>query len=120
MDIVEKAADALAELEEEGIIVQQGWYDENIRKLHVTIWNLGEYGGEHSDDGQEVEVAAVQICIWSNKDQVKLKKRIKRLMKAAGFCFMDANDTLEADTKIFMNAARFMAAEEAEQEDEEE
>jgi hypothetical protein len=33
---------------------------------------------------------------------------------------MGANDNLETDTKIFMNAARFMAAEEAEQEDEEE
>lgn len=119
MDIVGKATDALAVLEDEGIIVQQGWYDENIRKLHVTVWNLGDYGGEHSDDEEEVEIAAVQVCIWSNKDQMKLKKRIKRLMKKAGFVFMGANDNLETDTKIFMNAARFMAAEEAEQEEEE-
>ena len=41
-------------------------------------------------------------------------------MCKAGFAFMGANDNLETDTKIFMNAARFMAAEEAEQEDEEE
>ena len=69
---------------------------------------------------EEVEIAAVQVCIWSSTDQIRLKKRIKRLMKKAGFAFMGANDNLETDTKIFMNAARFMAAEEAEQEDEEE
>lgn len=120
MDIVKKTLDALAVLEAEGITVQQGWYDADIKGLHVTVWNLGDYGGEHSDDDEEVEIAAVQVCIWSSTDQIRLKKRIKRLMKKAGFTFMGANDNLETDTKIFMNAARFMAAEEAEQEDEEE
>lgn len=119
MDIVKKALDALAVLEDENIAVQQGWYDEDVNKLHVTVWNLGDYGGEHSDDEEEVEISAVQVCIWSHKDQIRLKKRIKRLMKAAGFVFTGANDNLETDTKIFMNAARFMAAEEG-QEDEKE
>ena len=72
MDIVGKTLETLAVLEDEGIIVQQGWYDESIKKLHVTVWNLGDYGGEGSDDETEVEIAAVQVCIWSNKDQVKL------------------------------------------------
>lgn len=119
MDIIEKAAEALEELSDEGIIVQQGWYDENIRGLHVTLWNLGDYEGEHSDDTEEVEVASVQVNIWSDKDQVALKKRIKRLMKKAGFYFAGSNDNLEADTKIFSNAARFIAAEEVKQEEEE-
>ena len=117
MDIVKKTLDALEVLEAEGITVQQGWYDADIKGLHVTVWNLGDYGGEHSDDD---EIGEVQVCIWSSKDQIRLKKRIRRLMKKAGFAFMGANDNLETDTKIFMNAARFMAAEEAEQEDEEE
>nr|DAF92315.1 MAG TPA: Protein of unknown function (DUF806) [Myoviridae sp. ctBvM24] len=120
MDIVGIALEALEPLEDDGIIVKQGWYDGNIRKLHVTVWNLGEYAGEHSDDDVEVEIMAVQVCIWSDKDQIKLKKRIKCLMKRAGFHFMGAEDNLETDTRIFMNAARFMAAEElTEQEDEE-
>ena len=118
MDIVGKALNALAVLENDGIIVQQGWYDESIAKLHVTVWNLGDYSGEHSDDDEEVEIAAVQVCIWSNKDQIELKKRIRHLMKKAEFYFMGAEDNLETDTKIFMNAARFMTAEEVEQEDE--
>lgn len=120
MDIIEKAADALAELEDEGIIVQQGWYDRNINGLHITLWNLGDYEGGHSDDMEELEIASVQVCIWSDRDQVELKKRIRKLMKAAGFLFQGSNDNLETDTKIYMNAARFMAAEETEQEEEDE
>lgn len=61
MDIVKKTLDALEVLEAEGITVQQGWYDADIKGLHVTVWNLGDYGGEHSDDDEEVEIAAVQV-----------------------------------------------------------
>lgn len=117
MDIIKKAADALAELITEGVIVQQGWYDKDINSLHVTLWNLGEYEGAYSDDDDEIEIASVQVNIWSDKDQVKLKKKIKRLMKKAGFYYMGSNDNLETGTKIFMNAARFMAVEEREQEE---
>ena len=41
MDIVKKTLDALEVLEAEGITVQQGWYDADIKGLHVTVWNLG-------------------------------------------------------------------------------
>ena len=75
MDIVKKTLDALEVLEAEGITVQQGWYDADIKGLHVTVWNLGDYGGEHSDDDEEVEIAAVQVCIWSSTDQIGLVKR---------------------------------------------
>ncbi|MCI9438466.1 MAG: hypothetical protein HFH85_15120 [Lachnospiraceae bacterium] len=115
MDIIKMAADALEPLQKEGIPVQQGWYD-GSRKLHVTLWNLGEYEGAHSDDAGEIEVASVQVNIWSGSDQVKLKKRIRRLMKKAGFCYMDSRDELETDTKVFINALRFMAAQEMEEE----
>lgn len=118
MDIVQKAAEALKELSDEGIIVQQGWYDESVHDLHITIWNLGEYEDAHSDDEAELEVASVQINIWSNEDQVTLKKRVKKLMKKAGFYYTGSDDNLETDTKIYTNAARFMAAEEIEREEE--
>lgn len=116
MDIIEKSANALQELTDEGITVQQGWYDKNIGDLHITLWNLGDYDGEFSDDEPEVECASVQVNIWSDRDQVKLKNRIKKLMRAAGFYFMGANDKLETDTKIFINAMRFLAAEEKKEE----
>lgn len=116
MDIIKKAADALQVLTDEGITVQQGWYDKNIKGLHVTLWNLGDYDGEFSDDDAEVECASVQVNIWSGRDQISLKNRIKKLMKAAGFYFMGANDKLETDTRIFINAMRFLAAEEKKEE----
>lgn len=120
MDIIKKAAEALAELTNEGIIIQQGWYDENINKLHITLWDLGDYdgSGKYSDDEQEIEIASIQVNIWSDKDQIKLKKRVKRLMEKADFYYMGSNDNVETNTKIFMNAARFMAVEEREQEEE--
>ncbi len=112
MDIIEMAADALKPIQDGGIQVQQGWYDEKIGKVHVTLWNLGDYEGGHSDDAEEIEVASVQVNIWSGKDQVAMKKRIRKLMKKAGFYYMGGNDELETDTKIFINVMRFMALQE--------
>lgn len=120
MDIIKKAAEALKELSDEGIVVQQGWYDENIHDLHITLWSLGEYEDAHSDDEAEIEVASIQVNIWSNKDQITLKKRVKKLMKKAGFYYVGSNDNLETDTKVFSNAARFITAEEVEQGEEDE
>lgn len=119
MDIIALSAEALQPLSDDGIIVQQGWYDKNIKKLHVTLWNLGDYEGAHADDATEVDVASVQVNIWSNKDQISLKNRIKKLMKKAGFYYMGGNDELEADTRIFNNAMRFLKAEEVAEEMEE-
>lgn len=119
MDIIAMAAKTLKPIEDSGIIVQQGWYDKSIQKLHVTLWNMGEYDGEYSDDEAEVEVASIQVNIWSKEDQIFLKKRIKKLMIEAGFYYMGSNDELETDTKIFMNAMRFMAAQESEMEESE-
>lgn len=119
MDVIAEAAEALEELTDEGILVQQGWYDKNVNGLHITLWNLGDYPGNFSDDMEESETATVQVNIWSKKDQVKLKKRIKKLMKKAGFIFLGANDSLDTETKIYTNAARYMLHEEIEQEDEE-
>ena len=56
MDIIKLASDALKPISDGGIPVQQGWYDESIGKVHVTLWSLGDYEGGHSDDAEEVEV----------------------------------------------------------------
>ena len=115
MDIIKLASDALKPISDGGIPVQQGWYDESIGKVHVTLWSLGDYEGGHSDDAEEVEVASVQVNIWSGKDQVSMKGRIKKLMKKAGFYYMGGTDELEADTRIFINAMRFMAVQEVQE-----
>lgn len=115
MDIIKMASDALQPVADSGIPVQQGWYDESAGKLHVTLWCLGDYGGGHSDDAEEIEIASLQVNIWSRKDQTALKRRIRELMKGAGFYYMGGSDELETDTKIFTNAMRFMAAQETEE-----
>lgn len=120
MDIVKMASDALKQIEDSGIPVQQGWYDEGIGKMHVTLWSLGDYEGGHSDDTEEVEIASLQVNIWSKKDQISVKNRIKKLMKKAGFYYMGGNDELETDTKIFTNAMRFMAVQEVQEMEESE
>nr|WP_302593956.1 hypothetical protein [uncultured Acetatifactor sp.] len=117
MDIIALASKALKPVSDDGTTVRQGWYDEDMRKLHVTLWSLGDYDGVHADDAVEVEIASVQVNIWSDKDQVSLKDRIKKLMRKAGFYYMGGNDELETDTKVFINAMRFMYAQEAEKEE---
>lgn len=119
MDIIKSAADALKPVSDSGIRVQAGWYDESIGDIHVTLWYMGDYDGGHSDDDVEIDVASIQVCIWSKNDQQNLKKQIKKLMKKAGFYYTDGNDQLEADTGIFMNAMRFLLMEEAEEDKEE-
>lgn len=117
VEIIAMAAEALKPVSNDGITVEQGWYDKELKKLHVTLWSLGDYDGAHADDDTEVEVASIQVNIWSGEDQISLKKRIKRLMKKAGFYYMGGNDELETDTKVFINAMRFMYAQEAEKEE---
>lgn len=117
VDVIALASEALKPVSDDGITVRQGWYDEEMKKLHVTLWSLGDYDDGHADDDAEVEVASVQVNIWSGKDQISLKKRIKKLMKKAGFYYMGGNDELETDTKVFINAMRFMYAQETDKEE---
>lgn len=41
-DIIKDASDALKPIEDRGITVMQGWYDKDLNKCHVTLWDLGE------------------------------------------------------------------------------
>lgn len=118
MDIIERAAIALQPVSDDGIIVRQGWFEENLKSLHVTLWNLSEYVAAHSDDDEEIEAGMVQVNIWSAKDQVSLKNRIKKLMRKSGFMFTEGNDEIEPDTRIFINAMRFLYIQEAEEQEE--
>lgn len=120
MDIIERAAEALKPVSDDGIIVRQGWYDESLKKLHVTLWNLSDYVAAHSDDDEEIEAGMIQVNVWSAHDQVSLKKRIKKLMRKAGFLFVEGNDGIETDTRIFINAMRFLHMAETENNETEE
>lgn len=117
MDVIKLSARALQPIADEGIRVQQGWYDKNLHTLHVTLWLIQDYEESHSDDGCDVEAAMVQVNIWSDRDQNELKERIKKLMKKNGFQYAEGNDESEPDTGIFVNAMRFLMLRETEEEE---
>lgn len=115
MDVIGLAAEALKPLTEEGVIVQQGWYDDSLHRLHITLWKMRDYEEGHSDDECDVEAATIQVNIWSEEDQQELTKRVKKLMKANGFLYTEGNDQAEPDTGVFTNAMRFLIVREAEE-----
>lgn len=107
-DIIKDAADALSEVKESGIQVVQGWYRKDIKDTHVTLWDLGETDDSHSDDAAEGVQQSVQVTIFSQKDEVALAAKIKKLMKRCGFQFEARNaDDSEPQNGIYMKAQRF-------------
>lgn len=116
MDIIEQAAKALEPLAATGIPVQQGWYDEKLKKTHITLWNLSDSDAAASDDEPDTEDAYLQINIWATYDAVDLKKRVKRLLQQSGFIYEDGQDVQETP-EIYNKAMRFYKIEEAEMEE---
>ncbi|MBD5550234.1 MAG: hypothetical protein HDQ96_03520 [Lachnospiraceae bacterium] len=107
-DIIKDASDALKEVSDSGIQVVQGWYRKDIKKTHVTLWDLGETEGDYSDDDAEGTEQAVQVTIFSKKDEVALAEKIKELMKQHGFLYEARNtDDSEPQNGIYMKAQRF-------------
>ena len=61
-DIIKDASDALKPIEDRGITVMQGWYDKDLNKCHVTLWDLGETDDNFSDDDAEGVTLSLQPC----------------------------------------------------------
>ena len=107
-DIIKDASEALEEISDRGITVMQGWYDKNIKDCHVTLWDLGETEGDHSDDDAEGVTLSVQVTVFSTEDETVLAREIKALMKIHGFDFEGRNgDDSKPDDGIYMKAQRF-------------
>lgn len=74
----------------------------------MTLWDLGEEDENHSDDAAEGVRLAVQVTIFSRKDELTLARRIKELMLNAGFDFEGRNaDDSQPEDGIYMKAQRF-------------
>lgn len=107
-DIIKDASEALRQVSDRGIVVMQGWYDEDIKKCHVTLWDLGETDDNFSDDDAEGVTLSVQVTIFSKDDEIKLAREIKHLMKKQGFSFEGRNgDDSKPEEGIYMKAQRF-------------
>lgn len=112
MDIIEIIAKALESISFRGITVVQGWYDQNINDTHITFCELSDRSNNISDDEEEDIVHTIQVDIWSLKDEWKLKKEVKKLMVLNDFGYIDGQDFIEPDTKIYHKALRFSYLEE--------
>ena len=100
-DIIKDASDVLKPIEDRGITVMQGWYDKDLNKCHVTLWDLGE------TDAEGVTLS-LQVTIFSKEDEVELAREIKSLMKENGFSFEGRNgDDSKPEDGIYMKAQRF-------------
>ena len=74
-DIIKDASGALQQISDRGITVMQGWYDKNIHKTHVTLWDLGEVDENFSDDDAEGVTLSLQVTIFSESDEVELARK---------------------------------------------
>lgn len=107
MDIIAEAAQALEPISKRGITVKQGWYDETLKKTHITLWSLSDAEENYCDDTNEAVEGYLQVNIWAQYDAEDLKKEVKKLLKAADFCYQDGNDAEEQKPRIFNKAMRF-------------
>lgn len=90
-----------------GVHTEEGWYNQNINDTHITFYFMDDTEVNFSEDTNEDEEYYIQVDIWSKKDCFKLKKKVKKLLKKAGFTYFAGNDQYEADTGIYHKAARF-------------
>ena len=77
------------------------------RESWVTKGILGLLFTDFSEDTNENEEYYIQVDIWSKEDCFKLKKKVKKLLKKAGFTYFTGNDQYEVETGIYHKAARF-------------
>ena len=112
MDIIEIIAEALKSISDKGITVVQGWYDKNINDTHITFCELSDRSNNISDDEEEDIAHTIQVDIWSKKDELKLKKEVKKLMLNNDFGYIDGADFFEIETKIYHKSLRFSYLEE--------
>lgn len=90
-----------------GIHVEEGWYNQDINDTHITFSYMTDTDANYSDDKSENEEYYIQVDIWSREDCFLLKRKVKKLLKKAGFTYVAGNDDYEQETEIYHKAMRF-------------
>ena len=90
-----------------GIHTEEGWYNQDINETHITFYFMSDEDTDFSEDTNESEEYYIQVDIWSKEDCYLLKKKVKKLLKKAGFTYFAGNDQYEKETGIYHKAARF-------------
>lgn len=108
IDIVDKLY-KLLETTEDGVIVMEGWYDENINNTHITFLLEQDIEKNHADDINASEEVMIQVDIWSknSKESRELKKKVKKILKDNNFLYETGQDFYELESKLFHKAMRF-------------
>ncbi len=108
MDVILAAQQALKPIIDRGVPVQEGWYDQNQKRLHVSLWPLDESPLAASDDAEEIETAAIQITIFSTTEQEALREEIKQLMVSAGASYRGTDQQqTRIEAGIYIRPLRF-------------
>lgn len=116
MDVIEAAYNALGPIRERGVRVQEGWYDERYKDLHVTLWPLPETPTASSDDALEIETAELQVTIFSTTEQENLRQEIKQLLTEAGASYQGTDQQqTRIEAGVYIRPMRFMFYEERSQ-----
>ena len=117
MDVITAAYKALEPITERGVKVQEGWYDERYKRLHVTLWPLAETPEAHSDDALEIATAGLQVTIFSTEDQEALREEIKQLLINAGASYQGTDQQqTRIEAGVYIRPLRFLFYEERSQE----
>lgn len=106
-DPIADAADALATISARGIRVQEGWYQGDLRALHITLWLLELSPEDASDDESETETARIQINIWSDRNEDALLREEIALMRARGWGWEESFTDTDPENRRRLQAARF-------------
>ena len=107
-DIIATIDKILAPLSKE-VRIKAGWYDENIKKTHITFCELGDYTEDNSDDEEESITHTVQVDVWGTDDEETLKYKLicKDLLLKNGFTYTAGENLWETlkDGKILYHKA---------------
>lgn len=108
MDVINEAAAALKEINDQGIEVSNGWYEKELPFPYIKLWYLGGNDEEPSDDECESESGIVQVTVFAREDRADLINKAKSLMKEYGFDYLGRDsDSANVEEKVYMHAARF-------------
>lgn len=73
------------------IITIYGWYDENLKKTHITFLEFNNLDNEYADDKNTTEEHYITVDLWTFDvdESQQIKKQIKKLMKENDFLYQD-------------------------------
>lgn len=97
MDLITLVSSALEPL---GITTIYGWYDENLKKTHITFLEYDNLDGEYADDASTTEEHYITVDLWTfdADESQNINRQIKRILKANDFMYQDGTTQTETQS----------------------